>query len=121
MDKYTFLFLINIPFIIFGFLRAYGSYRSGSIKRLGVCLRVLFWSGLFFGLLFSKELYEFLVREQLTDSAPISIADVFEITGIIFIIFLIMRLYARQEQADRRFTKLHQELSILLSTKDKND
>lgn len=117
MDKYTFLFLVNLPFVLFGLAKSFSSYKAGVVKRLGLSVRLIFWVIILLGLLFSQEIYEFLIRRQLTDSAPISLADVLEITGIIFSLFLILRLYSKHEQTERRFTELQQELAILLADK----
>lgn len=117
MDKYSLLIILNAPFIIFGVLRAFVSYQKGLVKVPGLIGRLLFWLIIFLGLFFAEEIYNFLVLRRLTDSSPLSIADVVEMTGITFCIAMIMRLYAKQDSTELELTKLQQALSILLSEK----
>ncbi len=119
MDKYTLLVILNAPFIIFGLLKAYVSYNSKIIKLGSFLLRILFWAFITFGLVFANNIYDYLIRNRLTDSGPLTIADVVQITGIIFCLSLILRLYSKLEATERQLVKLHQELSLRLSDKNK--
>ncbi len=120
MDKYTLLIVLNGPFVIFGLLKACVSYRSKLIKLGGLIARIIFWVIISSGLIFANTIYDYLIRNHLTDSGPLSIADVVQITGIIFCLSLILRLYSKYEVTERQLVKLHQELSIRLSEKNKS-
>lgn len=117
MDKYTLLVILNTPFIIFGILRAFVAYQKKNIKLTGLVGRIIFWVAIFLCLLFAQGIYDFLVVRHLTDSSPLSIIDVITVTGIIFCLSLILRLYAKQDDTERTLTQLQQELSIVLSEK----
>jgi hypothetical protein len=120
MDKYALLIILNTPVVIYGVAKAFGSYKKGRIKKVGLGLRLAFWGLILAGLVFAEELYNFLVVRGLTDSSPLSIADVVVVTGLSFCLFLILRLYSKLDTSERRFTELHERLSIELSKRKKD-
>lgn len=115
MDKYTLLFVLNVPFILFGLIKSVAVYRRGSTQRVGLVIRLIFWTSILLSLFFVKQIYEFLIGHRLTDSAPLSIADVVLTTGVIFCLFLFTRLYSKLDATERKLDDLHEKLSILLS------
>ncbi|MGD8373721.1 MAG: DUF2304 family protein [Candidatus Woesebacteria bacterium] len=115
MGKYTLLMLLNVPLVIYGMLKAISAYKKGSIKTIGFITRLGFWVTILIGLVFVQEIYEFLIRKNLTDSTPLSIVDVVLVTGISFCLFLILRLYTKVDNQERRFVELHEKVSIELS------
>ena len=112
MDKYTILIILNVPLVFFGYLRAITMYGEGLVRRSGLIVRFLFWSLILFGLLFAKEIYNYLAQKNLTDSPPLSLADVVLVTGVVFCLFLTMRAYTKIETLEKRLTDLHEEISI---------
>jgi hypothetical protein len=118
MDKYTLLALLNIPFVIFGLTKTIIMYKTGIIPRLGTFMRLVFWILIGLGLIFAKPAYDYLTRVGLTDSAPLTLFDIVEITGISFCIFLLMRVYARNSTIEQRMARLHRELSIRFNKAD---
>ena len=121
MDKYRLLMVLNTPIVLYGLVKAYGSYKNGNIRKVGLIVRTLFWLGVLAGLWFAREIYDFLVVRGLTDSTPLSIADVVLVTGIGFCLFLILRLYSKIDTQERRVTELHELLSIKLSEHKPHD
>lgn len=115
MDKYALLIILNLPFVIFGFLKAIMMYRDGIVKRIGLLIRLGFWLVILMGLLFAEPLYKYLFENHLTDTTPLSLADVVLVTGIMLALSLCMRLYAKVDTLEKRLTDLHQETSIKLS------
>lgn len=115
MDKYRLLMILNTPLVLYGISAAYNSYKKGNVRAIGLVLRILFWLAVLGGLWFAREIYDFLVVRGLTDSTPLSIADVVLVTGVSFCLFLIIRLYAKIDTQERQFTALHEALSIELS------
>lgn len=112
MDKYTLLILLNLPFVLFGYLRAVTMYKMGSLQRIGYLLRLLFWSFILLGLVFAEQIYDFARTRNLSDTQPMSLADVMLVTGVIFSLSLCLRLYAKIEQLEKRTSDLHEKLSI---------
>lgn len=117
MDKYTLLTVLNVPFVTFGYLRAFLMFHEGKLGRWGLGTRLLFWSLILFGLLFAEKIYNSLAQNNLTDSSPLSIPDVVLVTGVIFCMFLCMRLYTKVDNLERRLSDLHEKLSIILDQK----
>lgn len=115
MTKYELLFLLNIPFVVFGIARIVIALKKGESRPIGMLVRLSFWLMILAGLLFSEDIYNFLVVRGLTDSTPLSIADVILVTGINLCFALIIRLYAKIEKQERRFIDLHESISIKLS------
>lgn len=119
MDKYTLLFLLNIPFVIFGLLKSVALFKSGSITNVGFFLRICFWIFILAGLIFAEEAYNFLSQNHLTESPPLSIADVLLVTGTLFSLFLCTRLYAKIDALEKKVSDLHERLSIDQSINNK--
>jgi hypothetical protein len=107
-----------MPFVIFGLINAFILYRDSSLGRFSLFIRIVFWTLIALGLIFAQQVYNFLVRNDLTNSQPLSLADVVLVTGVNFCMFLSLRLYTRLEHTERRLTDLHEKLSIILSEKD---
>lgn len=120
MSKYTLLILLNLPFVIFGVAKAISAYKKGTVGPMDLAIRLGFWLLVLIGLIFAEEIYDYLVVKGLTDSTPLSIADVVLVTGLSFCLFLILRLYGKLEAQERRFANLHERLSIVLSEKAKS-
>lgn len=115
MSKYTLLVLLNVPFVVFGVIKSVASYKKGKVTPFGLAARLVFWLLVLLGLVFAEEIYNYLITNGLTDSDPLSIADVVLVTGLSFCLFLIIRLYAKIETQQRRFDALHEKLSVSLS------
>lgn len=120
MDKYTLLLLLNLPFVVFGIFRALFTYKQESLSHLGLMLRLVFWFTILAGLVFAEQIYSYLVRNNLTNSGPLSLPDVILVTGVLFLLFLSVRLYAKNELLEDRITELHEQLSINTSLNNKS-
>lgn len=119
MDKYSILLVLNLPFVIFGYAKAIIMYKTGVTQRIGLLARIAFWSFILFGLAYAEKIYEYLIRHNLTDTTPLSLADVILVTGVIFSLFLCLRLYTKIDILEKRVSDLHEKLSI--ESSDKND
>lgn len=118
MNKYQLLILLNMPFVIFGLLKTYSLHASGSLSRLAYGIRMVFWLVVGTGILFTQQIYSFLVHRSLTDSLPPTLLDVTELTGLVLCITLCLRLYTKLDVAEKRLSDMHERLSIELSTKN---
>jgi hypothetical protein len=112
MDKYTLLIILNLPFVVFGYIRALAMYKMGSLQRLGLITRLGFWTVILLGLIFAQNLYNFLIGHNLTDTTPLSLADVMLVTGLLLTLSLCIRLYAKVDLMEKRLSDLHEKLSI---------
>lgn len=115
MSRYVLLVLLNMPFIVAGLLNALVSYKLRKSTRRRFLFQTILWLLVFIGLILSKPAYEYLFSNKLTDTEPLSLFDVIQITGIIFTLFVVNRLRIKQETLEHRLQDLHQELSIKLA------
>jgi hypothetical protein len=100
-------------------INAFVSFRLGHSSRRRFAFRILTWLIIFFSLLFTKTIYDFLFSNNLTKTEPLSLFDVVQITGIIITFYLANQAYLRADVLERRVQDLHQELSIRLSADEK--
>ena len=119
MDKYTILIIFNLPFVIFGIFSALARYKESSLGRLSLLLRLVFWVLIGLGIIFGQQIYDYLVQNDLTNSQPLSLADVVLVTGVNFCLFLSIRAYTRLDHTERRLSDLQEKLSIILSKEKK--
>jgi hypothetical protein len=104
-----------MPFVIMGVTNALVSYKLSKISKRRFLFQLFLWLTILLGLLGAKPIYEFLFSNNLTDTEPLSLFDVIQITGIVFIFSMVNRLRSKQEIIERRVQDLHQELSIRLA------
>lgn len=117
MSRYTILIILNLPLIIAGILNAVVAYKLKYTNRRRFIFRILLWVSILLCLVFAQSIYDYLFTNQLTQSEPLSLFDVIQITGIIFTLFLASQAMAKIDILQRRVQDLHQELSIRLSDK----
>lgn len=115
MSRYLLLVILNTPLIIAGTINAVVSYKLGHSSKRRLVVRVITWIVIFLSLLFTKSIYDFLFSNKLTQTEPLSLFDVIQITGIIFTFYIANQAYIRADYLERRIQDLHQELSIRLS------
>ena len=119
MSRYLILIIFNAPLIIFGMVNTFVGYKLGHMSKKRFIFGLLFWFMIFGGLLSVHPIYNYLFSNNLTQTEPLSLFDVAQITGIIFTLLIANKAYGRVDQLERRVADLHQELSIKLSEKDK--
>lgn len=115
MSRYVLLILINLPLILIGILNAIVSYKLGRSNKKHLIFRLILWLGILAGLVFAEPIYYFLFSKGLTQTEPLSLFDVIQITGIIIVLFVASQAYARTTVLEKQIRDLHQELSIRIS------
>ncbi len=121
MSRYTLLLLLNIPFIIAAILGIVTRYKIGHASKKRFMAQILIWLIILIGLLLAQPAYNWLRANGLTDTDSLSLFDVVQITAIVLLFYLLNQLRSRLETVDNRLQKLHQELSIQISTSNIND
>ncbi len=116
MSRYVILLLLNAPFVLAGLINALVSYKLGRLAKRKFWLQVVLWILLFIGLALSEPIYQFLFSNKLTNTEPLSLFDVIQITGIVLIFFIVNQSRTKIDTLEQRVQDLHQELSIRLST-----
>lgn len=115
MSRYLILIILNTPLIIAAIINTLVGYKLGHMSKRRFFLGLVFWLTIFTGLVFVQPIYRFLFSNQLTQTEPLSLFDVVQITGIIFTLFIANKAYGKADLLEKRVQDLHQELSIRLS------
>ena len=115
MSRYAILIILNTPLILIGIINLVVGYKLKHMSQRRFLLGMAFWLILFAGLVSVKPIYSFLFSNNLTQTEPLSLFDVMQITGITFTLLIANRAYGKVNLLERRVNDLHQELSIRLS------
>ncbi|OGL34613.1 hypothetical protein A3F65_00755 [Candidatus Saccharibacteria bacterium RIFCSPHIGHO2_12_FULL_47_16b] len=118
MSRYLLLVILNTPLIIAAMMNTVVGYKLGHMGRRRFFFGLSFWLLIFAALVFVKPIYSYLFSNNLTQTEPLSLFDVMQITGIIFTLFIANRAYGKVDVLERKVQDLHQELSIKLSEKN---
>ena len=115
MSRYLILVIINTPLVLAALLSALIDFKLGKYSFRKYLWQTAIWVGIFVGLASIKTIYAFLFSNHLTQTEPLSLFDVMQITGIIVVLFMANRARIKVDALERRVQDLHQELSIRLS------
>ncbi|MCA9313594.1 hypothetical protein KDA08_04775, partial [Candidatus Saccharibacteria bacterium] len=115
MSRYLILLLLNLPFILASIMVSFVDYKLGNISRRKHFIQTIIWLLILAGLISAKYIYVYLFSNHLTQTEPLSLFDVIQITGIVTVLYFANRSRIKIEALDRRVQDLHQELSIRLS------
>lgn len=98
-------------------MNALVSFKTNHSTRRRFLVQVLFWLIILSGLVLAEPLYLYLFSHGYTDSESLSLFDVIQITGIVFVFYIANRSRNRLETLEKRVQDLHQQLSIRLRDK----
>lgn len=116
MSRYLILLILTTPFIIAAVVNALVSFKLGKISRRRFIFQCVLWSLVFVTLASLKPIYEFLFSNNLTNTEPLSLFDVVQITALVIVFYMANRARAKLDAFERRLQDLHQELSIKLAS-----
>lgn len=117
MSRYFLLFLLNLPFIMLAILGAVTQYKLNRSSKKRLILQVTSWSLVLIGLASAEFIYNWLFQNKLTQTEPLSLFDVIQITAVVIVFYIANRSRAKIEVLEKHVQDLHQELSIQLSQK----
>lgn len=117
MSRYVLLLLLNLPFVLMAILSVITQYKLGRTSRRRLIIQITLWLMMIISLALAQPFYEWLLNHNLTDTEPLSLFDVIQITAIVVLFYVSNRMRAKLEVVERRVQDLHQELSIRLSSK----
>lgn len=98
-------------------LSAITQYKLGKSSRRRTVVQMFVWIVILTGLAIAEPFYEWLYSNELTQTEPLSLFDVIQITAIVVIFYIANRTRVKLEETERRLNDLHQQLSIHLSKK----
>ena len=117
MSRYLLLLLLNLPFILLAILGAVTRYKLKHLSKKRLIIQVSLWALILTGLALSEFIYNWLFAHNMTQTEPLSLFDVIQITAIVIVFYIANRSRAKIENLEKRVQDLHQELSIRLSKK----
>lgn len=120
MSRYTLLLLLNLPFILAAIISAVTHYKLRRSSKRRLILQISIWLAVLIGLALAEPIYIWLFNNELTDTEPLSLFDVVQITAIVVTFYIANRTRLKTQVLERRVQDLHQELSIRLSTDHKS-
>jgi hypothetical protein len=115
VSRYLILVILNTPLIVAAMTNTLVGYKLGRMSKRRFFFGLAFWLIILAALVFAEPVYSFLFSNKLTQTEPLSLFDVMEITGIVFTLFIANKAYGKVDLLERRVQDLHQELSIRLS------
>lgn len=117
MSRYLLLLILNLPFILLSILSAITRYKLKKSSKKRLIFQVSLWMMVFVGLSLAETIYNWLFQHKLTQTEPLSLFDVIQITAIIIVFYIASRSHTKIETLEKRVQDLHQELSIRMSNK----
>lgn len=117
MSRYLLLLLLNLPFIAAAILSAITQYKLRRSTRKRFIVQVVVWLLVLIGLILAEPIYTWLFQNELTQTEPLSLFDVIQITAIVIVFYIANRSRSKIEGLEKRVQDLHQELSIRFSKK----
>ena len=101
--------------ILAAIIGALVDYKMKKIPRRKFIIQIAIWVVILAGIGSASFIYQFLFDNNLTRTEPLSLFDVIQITGIIFVLYLANRARIKADRLEKRINDLHRELSIKLS------
>jgi hypothetical protein len=109
------LVILNTPLVIAGLVGTVVTYKLGHTVKWKFITRLIFWLFVYACLLLTKPMYDALFSHNLTQTEPLSLFDVIEITGIIFTFYVASRALTKVDRLEGSLKDLHKEVSIKLA------
>lgn len=119
MSRYLLLFLLNLPFILASILAAVTDFKLKKSSSQKLIILLAFWVLVLLGLAFAEPIYIWLFTNKLTNTEPLSLFDVIQITAIVITFYIANRTRSKVQTLERRVQELHKELSIKSSKTSK--
>lgn len=120
MSRYLLLFILNLPLIMAGIVNATVGYKLKKLSKKRYTFYVVFWLVIAGGLALAGPFYDYLYDHNLTETDSLSLFDVIQITAIILLLYITTRMLSKINAMENRMQDLHQEVSIRLSSSNKD-
>lgn len=115
--RYLLLLLLNLPVILLALMSIVTQYKMDRMSRERFRSQMILWSVALVVIIASFPVYNLLSGKALLDSAELSLFDIFEITVIVTLVYVLNNQRQKIDRAEKTLRDLHQELSIKLSKK----
>ena len=118
MSRYLLLLIFTLPFILLSIISAITRYKLGRSTKKRTFVQILIWLLILVGLALAESIYNWLFQSKLTQTEPLSLFDVIQITAIVIVFYIANRSRVKIDALENRLQDLHRELSIKLSDKN---
>lgn len=115
--RYIILVLLNAPIILLALVNFITKYKMKKITKERMKVQLFIWIAILVVLIGSFPVYNLISGRSPLDSQELSLFDIIQTTALILLFYIINSQRQKIEWNDRRLRDLHQELSIVLSTK----
>ena len=115
--RYIALVLLNLPLILLALINIVTLYKMGRVERTRFRRQLILWMIILIVLIGSFPVYNWLSGKPLLDSSALSSFDIIQTTTIVYLIYIINDHRRKIERSEKTIRELHQELSIIISTK----
>lgn len=115
--RYLLLVLLNLPIVLLAFVSLLTKYKIKHISKERFRSQILLWCIILAVVVGSFPVYNIVMGNAAFESRDFSLFDIVQTTVIIILIYVINGQRQKIEHVDRRLRDLHQELSIVLSSK----
>ena len=118
--RYIILVILNLPIILLALLNIVAQYKMKRTVKSRFIKQLILWVTILVVLIGSFPFYNYIIGRPVFDSTDLSSFDIIQTTIIVFLFYTINNQRQKTEQIERRLRDLHQELSIKLSSHEKN-
>lgn len=115
--RYFILILLILPIILLALTNLLTKYKLHRITKERFRTQVTIWSIILVVLVASFPVYNILLGNPPFASAELSLFDIVQTTVLVVFFYIINNQRQKIDLAERRLRDLHQEISIILSTK----
>ena len=113
--RYLLLICLNLPINMIAIINLITNYKLGRIQKRRFVFRIILWTTLLTLIVLSFPVYNLLYDRPILDAVNLSLLDIFQTTGIVFLLYALINQRQKTEKNERFLRDLHQEISILLS------
>lgn len=112
MSRYLILVLLNLPIVLSGILDSLVNFKTRKISRRKFIVQFLFFLIAILLISLTKFIYDILFSNKLTNTEPLSLFDVIQLTTINYLFLLTFRIRNKISILDKKLSTLHKELSL---------
>lgn len=116
--RYTILVILNLPIILLAFLNIVTQFKLKRMSPSRFRHQVILWLAILVVLVCSYPAYNYLSGNPILSSGKLSLLDIVQTTTIVYLIYILNNQRRKIEHNERITRDLHQEISIILSSKN---
>jgi len=112
ISRFALLVLINLPIVLVGIIGAITSYKTSKTSKEHCYIEVVVWLIVGTGLVFVEPVYNVLLKNHLTNSAPMSIFDIVLLTLVLLCAIFIKSANEKISALNKKLSRIHEHIVI---------